>query len=129
MLIEVHLTTEPVPRPYEFSGETTLTGARVEFYGIVRAEEQGMAIKGLKYEIYPSMARSEIERILKELARDHPCQAAAVCHRHGFIPVGEATIYVGIAAQHRAEAFSLLSAFMDRLKQEVPIWKVEAVPC
>ena len=37
-------------------------------------------------------------------------------HRVGIVPVGEAAIYVGIAARHRAEAFALLDRFMDRLE-------------
>jgi molybdopterin synthase catalytic subunit len=41
--------------------------------------------------------------------------------------VGEAAIYVGVAGKHRAEAFTLLMDFMDRLKQDVPIWKRRAL--
>jgi molybdopterin synthase catalytic subunit len=33
-----------------------------------------------------------------------------------------------VQARHRAEAFALLAAFMDRLKQDVPIWKTETLP-
>jgi molybdopterin synthase catalytic subunit len=50
-----------------------------------------------------------------------------VIHRVGIVPVGEAAIYVGIAARHRAEAFGLLDEFMNRLKQDVPIWKLRAL--
>jgi molybdopterin synthase catalytic subunit len=38
-------------------------------------------------------------------------------------------VYVGVTARHRAEAFGMLAALMDRLKQEVPIWKAEVLPC
>ncbi|MGA0849674.1 MAG: molybdenum cofactor biosynthesis protein MoaE [Chthoniobacterales bacterium] len=41
--------------------------------------------------------------------------------------MGEASILVRIAAKHRAEAFGLLTEFMDRLKRDVPVWK-KAVP-
>jgi molybdopterin molybdotransferase len=50
-----------------------------------------------------------------------------VIHRIGVVPVGEAAIYVGIAGRHRAEAFALLGEFMDRLKKDVPIWKLRAI--
>jgi molybdopterin molybdotransferase len=50
-----------------------------------------------------------------------------VIHRLGVVPAGEAAIYVGLAGQHRAEAFALLAQFMDRLKQDVPIWKRRAL--
>ena len=58
----------------------------------------------------------------------YPCLAAKVIHRIGIIPVGETAIYVGIASPHRAEAIALLDEFMDRLKQDVPIWKRRALP-
>ena len=49
-------------------------------------------------------------------------------HRVGVIPVGETAIYVGVASPHRGEAIALLAEFMDRLKQDVPIWKRRALP-
>lgn len=103
-------------------------GAWVEFRGVVRGEEHGAAIAALEYEAYPEMALREMRRLLEELAVQHPCLAARVIHRVGVIPVGEAAIYVGVAGRHRAEAFALLAAFMDRLKQDVPIWKRRGVP-
>jgi molybdopterin synthase catalytic subunit len=99
------------------------TGAWVEFRGLVRDREQDRPIAALEYEAYEPMACSEIRRILSELQAGHPCQAVQVLHRVGLIPVGEAAIIVRIAAAHRREAFALLAAFMDRLKEDVPIWK------
>lgn len=132
MEISLTLTAEKLPRPFplpEFPGEECTSGALAEFTGIVRAEEGGVPIRGLQYELYEPMALREMNRILEELALLHPCQRAIVCHRYGFIPVGEAAIYIAVFARHRREAFALLSGFMDRLKSEVPIWKVEALPC
>jgi molybdopterin molybdotransferase len=51
-----------------------------------------------------------------------------VIHRVGIVPVGETAIYLGVAAKHRGAAFALLAEFMDRLKQDVPIWKRRALP-
>lgn len=98
-------------------------GAIVEFAGLVRGEEEGAAIGGLDYEAYEAMARSEMERIVRDLGAVFPCRSVAVAHRLGYVPVGEASILVRIEAQHRAEAFGMLAAFMDRLKCDVPIWK------
>jgi len=99
------------------------TGAVVEFAGEVRSEEDSRAIAGLEYEAYETMARSEMERIAAELSETYPCRAMEISHRLGRVPVGEASILVRIEAKHRAEAFGMLSAFMDRLKRDVPIWK------
>lgn len=98
-------------------------GALAEFRGLVRGEESGSPIAGLVYEAYQPMAEREIARIVHELASARPVLAVSVVHRIGRVPVGEAAIHIAVAAKHRAEAFALLSAFMDRLKQDVPIWK------
>ncbi len=104
-----------------------VSGAVVEFAGIVRGEEDGGPIAALDYEAYEAMARSEMERILQELSVQFPCHEVEIVHRVGRVPVGEASILVRIAAKHRAEAFGLLTEFMDRLKRDVPVWK-KAVP-
>jgi len=125
MDIEIQLTREPVAETIA-PPATGLAGAWVEFRGLVRGEEHGGPIEALRYEAYPEMAEREIRRLLVLLAAQHPCLAAKVIHRLGVVPVGATAIYVGIAATHRGEAFALLTAFMDHLKQEVPIWKQTA---
>jgi molybdopterin synthase catalytic subunit len=42
--------------------------------------------------------------------------------------VGETAIYIEAWAGHRQEAFALVMQFLDRMKQDVPIWKTEAIP-
>jgi molybdopterin molybdotransferase len=74
------------------------------------------------------MADTLMRRIAEELGARYPCDRVLVLHRTGIIPVGEAAIIVRATAKHRAEAFAFVSGFMDRLKQDVPIWKVRGVP-
>ena len=102
-------------------------GAIVEFTGIVRGMEDGRVISALRYEAYQPMATNQIRRILNELQALHPCIRATVLHRTGVVPVRQAAVYVGVEAVHRAEAFALALGFMDRLKQDVPIWKTEVI--
>ena len=102
-------------------------GASVEFLGVVRGEEDGQPIAALVYEAYRPMAEFQMERLVSELLIDFPCEAVQVTHRIGVVPVGETAIAVSVAARHRQEAFSFLAAFMDRLKQEVPIWKTRTI--
>ena len=127
MEIEIQLTPSPIAGkiPPPASGAA---GAWLEFRGVVRGEENGQSIAALEYEAYPEMAEREIRRLLESLAAKYPCLAARVIHRVGIIPVGETAIYAGVAGRHRAEAIALLAEFMDRLKQDVPIWKRRAVP-
>ena len=123
MLIDVALQTEPLdladdPAPG--------AGAVVCFEGRVRPEEKDTIIDALDYEAYLPMAQKQMEKILQELDAKHPCLRARVRHRVGRVPVGEAAILIEVCARHRAEAFALVTAFMDRVKQDVPIWKSAA---
>jgi len=129
MELHIRFCTAPITRPQPLPADSPEAGARVEFYGTVRGTESGAGIRGLRYEIYESMAHNQIGRILTELETQYPCDAVCVVHRKGEVSVGEAAVYVGITSPHRQEAFGMLSAFMDRLKQEVPIWKAEVLPC
>lgn len=122
MKIDVEITKEPVAIDGRLPSDEAC-GAVVEFAGVIRAEEKGEPLEALEYEAYEVMARSEMQRILEELSMVHPCRAVSVRHRVGRVAAGEAAIVVRVEAGHRAEAFAMLAAFMDRLKQDVPIWK------
>lgn len=127
MNVEIQLTREPIPDRLP-SPPAGAHGAWLEFRGVVRGEENGERISALEYEAYPEMAVREIGRLLQDISSRHPCLAAAIIHRVGIIPVGETAIYAGVASSHRAEAIALLAEFMDKLKQDVPIWKRRALP-
>ena len=124
MTLDILLQTEPIMLKTEVPPEA---GAVVRFEGRVRADEHGRTIRALIYEAYQPMAERQIEKILGELGARHPCLSVRVRHRIGEVRVGEIAIVVEAVATHRREAFALASAFMDRLKQEVPIWKMKAV--
>lgn len=126
MRIETQVTNAPIPAQLPPPAATGV-GAWVEFRGVVRGEENGQPIAALEYEAYAPMAEREMRRILEAIACRQPCLFGRVIHRVGVIPVGEMAIYVGVAGRHRAEAFALLAEFMDRLKQDVPIWKRRAL--
>ena len=128
MEIEIQLTDRPIAETILSPGQTGAVGAWLEFRGVVRGEENGQAISALEYEAYPEMAEREIRRLLQEISARQPCRAAKVIHRTGVIPIGETAIYVGVASPHRGEALALLAEFMDRLKQDVPIWKRRGLP-
>ncbi len=127
MEIEIQLTSNLIAEiilPPQFG----LAGAWVEFRGIVRGGENGVKISALEYESYSEMAIREIRRLLTEISVKNPCLAAKIIHRLGTVPVGETAIYIGVAGRHRGEAIALLTEFMDRLKQDVPIWKRRSWP-
>lgn len=101
-------------------------GAVVGFLGIVRADAE---LTGLDYEAYPDMAERSMAAIAAELeARFGPLSLAAH-HRVGRLAVGEVSLALAVGAPHRREALLAAAAFVDRLKEIVPIWKTDlAVP-
>jgi molybdopterin synthase catalytic subunit len=99
-------------------------GAVVEFWGIVREQEGERSLTGLHYEAYESMARSEFGRIAEDLSRHFAVESALVIHRLGWVPVGEASLFVRICAKHRGAGLGYCGALIDRMKLDVPIWKV-----
>ena len=98
-------------------------GASVEFQGIVRELENEQPLQGLHYEAYESMARRQLEQIFDELCRKHPCFGVTFVHRLGWVPVGEASLFIRVLAKHRREALAFCAASIDRMKRDVPIWK------
>ncbi len=122
MTIDIALQQEPL----ESAGPESISpgaGAVVRFEGRVRAEEKGAIIEALDYEAYEPMAQKQMEKIALELGEIHACLAVRVRHRTGRVPVGEAAILVEVCARHRGEAFAFVTEFMNRVKQDVPIWK------
>jgi molybdopterin synthase catalytic subunit len=99
-------------------------GAMVEFWGIVREKEGEQSLEGLRYEAYESMARSEFAGIAAGLSARFPIATALLIHRLGWVPVGEASLYVQVHSKHRGAALGFCGELIDRMKEDVPIWKV-----
>jgi molybdopterin synthase catalytic subunit len=119
---QITFTTEPIVIPPAVLPSREI-GACVEFHGIVRELEQGNALAGLEYEAHESMARRHLNRIFDELCTAHPCAAVLFIHRLGWVPVGEASLFVRVLSAHRGEGLRFLADAIDRMKADVPIWK------
>ena len=122
MVVDIHFTAGPILIPPEVLPSREI-GAAVEFRGIVREMEQGNALGGLQYEAYEPMARILLQRHFEDLAAIHPCAAVHFVHRTGWVPVGEASLFIRVLSAHRGEGLAFLAAAIDRLKLDVPIWK------
>ncbi len=79
----------------------------------------------LSYECYEEMARKVRGGLFEEAVRRFEISRARVVHRLGEVPVGETSVLVVVAAEHRGPAFEAARWLMDRLKAEVPIFKKE----
>ncbi len=123
MKTKIEFTHVPIVMPPQSFASHEI-GAALEFAGLVRELEDGNKIPGLHYEAHEPMARKELEKIFQELGVKHPCEEIYFSHRLGFVPVGEASLFIRINAKHRQAALALMAELIDRLKQDVPIWKV-----
>ena len=127
MKVEITFTTGPIA-PVAVELTSLEIGACVEFQGIVREMERGAKLQGLHYETYESMARRHLKRIFDELEALHPCESVEFIHRLGWVPVGEASLFLRVQAGHRGEALRFCSDAIDRMKADVPIWKRADLP-
>jgi molybdopterin synthase catalytic subunit len=100
-------------------------GGVVTFTGMVRRHSRGTAVDHLEYEAYGAMAIREMTRLCDEIEGEIAGVRLAVEHRVGRLEVGDVAVVIAAAAPHRAEAFAACRAMIDRLKDQVPIWKKE----
>ena len=98
-------------------------GALVMFEGIVRGIEQRRPIDALDYEVYEPMASAQLRRLAVSLRDELGLLAVCVEHSRGRVPVGGCSFRLQIASAHRKQAIQAMDAFIDQLKQDVPIWK------
>src|SRR5262249_24513733 len=83
----------------------------------------GREITGIDYEAHREMAEHHLKRIVKQAAERFGLNLVIIHHRIGFIPVGEASLFLRAASPHRSEGFRAIQWIVDELKKKVPIWK------
>jgi molybdopterin synthase catalytic subunit len=100
-------------------------GGLVTFSGSVRNQTRGRRVLRLEYEAYPPMAEKKLAEIGAEVAGQFSGTRLAIVHRVGTLMPGELAVVIAAAAPHRKEAFLGCEHAIERLKQDVPIWKKE----
>lgn len=120
------ITHEPIDAQ-ELIGavQTPADGAVCVFYGVVREDSRDRKVQYLEYDAYPEMAEKKMREILAEVRARWPAQRAAIVHRIGRLSIGDASVVIAVASPHRGESFEACRYVIDRVKQEVPIWKKE----
>lgn len=99
-------------------------GGVVLFSGEVRSVTGEIETSQLFYEAYEEMAVSQMHLIADEAANRWDARVA-VAHRVGDLLPGETAVITIAACAHRAEAFECCKFLIDRIKEDVPIWKKE----
>ena len=118
---EVSITQAPLELPARENDP--VSGAIVDFWGVVRGIEEGREITGIEYEANRPMAEHQMRSLAEAAVGKFGLARVLIRHRIGFVPAAEASIVVRVESARRAAAFSANQWIMDELKQTVPIWK------
>ena len=105
--------------------QTPRAGGIDLFVGTTRQWTGDKETVRLEYDCYAAMALKEMERLAGEAQARWPVERVCILHRLGIVPPAEASVVVGVATPHRADAFAACRYLIDTLKQQVPIWKRE----
>lgn len=126
MSVHVRLTSEAIDAAEIMRQvRSDADGAVLLFTGVVRDHDQGRAVEGLTYEAYEAMATERLTRICEDVRASHDVSDIAVVHRIGELAVGDTAVAVAVASPHRDAAYKASRTVIERLKDEVPIWKRE----
>lgn len=105
--------------------EIKKAGAIGTFTGIVREIAKGETTKALEFESYDAIAKERIAKIERDLKAIEGIVDVLIHHKTGRIEAGDDIVYIVVAAGHRQELFLALREAIERIKDEVPIWKKE----
>ena len=124
---EPNETLESLVAAVERSPLAERSGAIATFTGRVRAKdgEDDARTELLEFEMYDGVAEETMATIARELEERDGVFEVRMHHRSGVVREGEDIVFVVALAGHRGEAFRAVSDGIDRLKDEVPIFKRE----
>jgi molybdopterin synthase catalytic subunit len=105
--------------------QATSFGAVSIFLGTVRDVNDGRAVSAIDYSAYVSMAEEEMNQILEESEEKFDVHAIVVEHRIGALGLGDVSVAIAAAHQHRAPAIDATRYVIEEIKARVPIWKLE----
>jgi molybdopterin synthase catalytic subunit len=108
--------------------ESDTAGAVVSFSGVVRNHDGGKPVERLSYSAHPT-AHQVMADVVARLAAEHAAEAEGTAvriwaaHRVGMLEIGDPALVCAVSAAHRGQAFAVCSELVDRIKEQVPIWK------
>jgi molybdopterin synthase catalytic subunit len=103
--------------------DSAAVGAVVTFTGLVRDLEKDSSINSLTLQHYPGMTESLLQEIVDQAAARWDLIGLTVIHRVGKLLPSDQIVFVGVASQHRADAFEAAQFVMDYLKTKATFWK------
>ncbi len=118
------------PLPRSLCNAATLAspaqGAVATFLGVVRNRHHERGVTRLVYQCYRPMAERLLARLIDEAAeRCDRALSVMVVHGTGVMHPGDVALCIHIASAHRAGAFDACRLLIERIKQDLPMWKHE----
>jgi molybdopterin synthase catalytic subunit len=129
-VIHAVLSAEPISVEQAIAAvESDTAGAVVSFSGVVRNHDGGKAVERLSYSAHPT-AHQVMADVVAALVAEHSGDSAGAqpvriwaAHRVGMLEIGDPALVCAVSAAHRGQAFAVCSGLVDRIKEQVPIWK------
>ncbi len=100
-------------------------GGLVIFVGYVKGSVDGAAVSALDYEAYEPYASEKIREIEKWAKSIGGVLDVRIYHLTGSLKPGDHTLYIFVSADSREVAFRVARETLERVKREVPIFKLE----
>ncbi|OIB58516.1 molybdopterin synthase [Natrialba sp. SSL1] len=124
---EPHRTLESLVSEVKHSPQAPRAGAIATFTGRVRQKdaEDDTPTEYLEFEKYEGVADERMAALESELEAREGVFAVELYHRTGVVEDGEDIVFVVVLAGHREEAFRTVEDGINRLKDEVPLFKKE----
>lgn len=102
-------------------------GATVIFVGSVRNFTKNYKVLGMRYESYVKMAEETIKNIEIFVQKKWKIKLIKIIHRIGELRVGENSIVIAVSTSHSIDGFEVCQFILNKIKQDVPIWKNESL--
>ncbi|WP_254864290.1 molybdopterin synthase [Halovivax gelatinilyticus] len=124
---EAHVTLQSLVDRVTARPEAELAGAVATFTGRVREKDgpDDAPTEYLEFESYEGVADERMAAIRTDLEAREDVHAVALHHRTGVVRNGEDIVFVVVLAGHRDGAFRAVEDGINRLKDEVPLFKKE----
>lgn len=119
---------DPAARLATFLSGREDAGAVTSFTGLVRDRTGRAQVSRLTLQAYPGFTETVMAEIEQEARSRFEVQDILAVHRWGEMEVGQAIIFVAVAAAHRRAAFEAVDFLMDQFKVRAPFWKKEDGP-
>ena len=124
-LIRKPLEIDKIVRELTLTATNKGGGALVMFLGFVKGVVDGTEVKELVYEAHEVYASKKLKEIAESYKHTKGVIDVIIYHRIGNLKPGEPTVYIFVTATNRRIAFNVASEVLERVKREVPIFKLE----